>query len=188
MFCLVKHLSLAIQRSGGKEDEPGDARRPRVRERAGGRGEGALAGEMPGGPKRRQGRSFRLRARSSLPAERVLLSSPADPAGGAPGSVLPVRGGGEGAARSSRSAGGCCCCRPTGQPQAAQSHRRLPILRPSRREGTRDGLPGRGRARVLGGERLQPRKLLLLPCPACPAAAGDTAVPAAATPHSHRGL
>lgn len=41
----------------------GHARRPRVRERAGGRGEGALAGEMPGGPKRRQRRSFRLRAR-----------------------------------------------------------------------------------------------------------------------------
>lgn len=41
----------------------GHARRPRVRERAGGRGEGALAGEMPGGPERRQGRSFRLRAR-----------------------------------------------------------------------------------------------------------------------------
>lgn len=151
-------------------------------------GKGLWLGRCPGDRKGgREGVSGCERG-SSLPAERVLLSSPADPAGGAPGSVLPVRGSGEGAARSSRSAGGCCCCRPTGQPQAAQSHRRLPILRPSRREGARDGLPGRGRARVLGGERLQPRKLLLLPCPACPAAAGDTAVPAAATPHSHRGL
>lgn len=55
-------------------------------------GKGLWLGRCPGDRKGgREGVSGCERG-SSLPAERVLLSSPADPAGGAPGSVLPERG------------------------------------------------------------------------------------------------
>lgn len=165
MLCLVKHPSLAIQRSRGREDVPG----ARTNTHRAGRGSGWRDARET---EKEAGKEFQA-ASAARPAERILLSSPAERVGGAPGPALPARGGGEGAARSSRSASGCGCCGPARQRQTALSHRPLCTLRPSRRERAAGGQPGRGTARLL-----QPRELLLLLSLVRPAAAGDTPIPA----------
>lgn len=145
----------------------------------------------------------RARRGASLPAEHVLLSSPADPAagGGAAGPLLPVRGGRVDAARSCRRADRrrlllpCCSLRPerqAAQPQEAGLHPEPPpsphpAAAPVGNGGGGGGRgagercacpapPSAGTAPLLVGGRLQPRKLFLLSSPACPAAAAVSGI------------
>lgn len=166
----------------------------------------AAARRAGAGAGRQRGRGFQAaegggpsaaRRGASLPAEHVLLSSPAHPAGGggAAGPVLPVRGGWVDAARSSRGAHRRrlllpgCSLRPerqAAQPQEAGLHpgpppSPHPAAAPAgngggggRGAGERCACPAppsAGTAPLLVGGRLQPRNLFLLSSPACPAAA-----------------